>query len=297
MVIPAFLQKGDVVAIVASARKISIEELNPAIAFLESYGLVVFKGKNIYQADHQFAGNDAERAEDLQWALNHKEVKCIFFARGGYGTVRLIDQLDFSEFLNHPKWLAGYSDITVLHNALNRFNVASLHSTMPINFHKNILATQTMMNALFGEALRIDVSINTLNRIGMANGVVVGGNLSLIYSLSGTAYDLNTDGKILFIEDLDEYIYHIDRMMLQLKLSGKLRNLAGLIVGSMTEMKDNTVPFGKTAEEVIFDAVKEYNYPVCFNFPAGHIDNNMALVFGSPATLNVRHQHVNLSYK
>lgn len=296
MIYPSYLKKGDSVAIVATARKISKEELQQAVTFLESYGLTVLLGKNIFAIDNQYAGTDAERTEDLQWALDTTEIKAVFFARGGYGTVRLLEKTDFTKFVKQPKWLAGYSDITVLHNAVHHLGVATLHSTMPINFHKNAEATKTMMEAMFGELKSIAALVDPSNKPGKVKGQVVGGNLSLIYSLSGTGYDLDTNEKILFIEDLDEYLYHIDRMMMQLKLAGKLKNLSGLIIGGMTDMKDNIVPFGKTTEAIILDAVKEYHYPVCFNFPAGHIDNNLALYFGREAELVVNQESVSLTY-
>ncbi|MES2132491.1 MAG: LD-carboxypeptidase [Bacteroidota bacterium] len=296
MINPSYLKKGDSVAIVATARKISKEELQQAVTFLESYGLTVLPGKNIFAIDNQYAGTDAQRAEDLQWALDTAEIKAVFFARGGYGTVRLLEKTDFTGFVKQPKWLAGYSDITVLHNAVHNLDIATLHSTMPINFHKYAEATKTMMEAMFGELKSITAPVDLSNRPGKAKGKVVGGNLSLVYSLSGTGYDLDTNGKILFIEDLDEYLYHIDRMMMQLKLAGKLKNLAGLIVGGMTDMKDNVVPFGKTTEAIILDAIKEYNYPVCFNYPAGHIDRNLALYFGKEAELVVNQESVSLTY-
>lgn len=296
MIIPAYLQKGDTVAIIATARKISQEELNQAIAFLESYGLVVLLGKHVFEVCNQYAGTDEQRSEDLQWALDSSSIKAVFFARGGYGTVRLLDTVSFNGLLKHPKWLVGYSDITVLHSAVYNLGIATLHSTMPINFHKHEGATASMMQALFGERLAIEAPADMHNREGKVSAKVMGGNLSLIYSLSGTVHDIKTDGSILFIEDLDEYLYHVDRMMMQLKLSGKLSKLAGLIVGGMTDMKDNLVPFGKTAEAIILEAVQEYNYPVCFNFPAGHIDKNMALYFGKEAELTVSKESVSLAY-
>lgn len=288
-IIPPYLQKGDTVAIIATARKISMEELQPAVAQLKNWDLEVVLGKNIFCVDNQFAGTDAERAADLQWALNDSKIKAIFIARGGYGTVRIIDHIDFSVFKLHPKWVVGYSDITVLHQHINQnFGVASMHATMPINFTKNEEATESLRRALFGNPIEYSVASHSLNRIGEAKGELIGGNLSLIYALCGSKSDIATKGKILFIEDLDEYLYHIDRMMLNLKRSGKLENLSGLIVGGMTDMKDNTVPFGKTAEEIIYDAVKEYKYPVCFNFPAGHIDRNLTLIMGEKIAFTVK---------
>jgi len=282
---PEFLKKGDKIGIVACARKISKEELQPAIAIFESWGLQVVLGKHVFNADHQFSGTDEERAADLQSMLDDSSIKAVISARGGYGTVRIIDKIDFTTFKKHPKWIIGYSDITVLHSHIHTIGFQTLHATMPINFMLNNEATDSLRKALFGEKIEYHVEAHSLNRKGKAEGVIVGGNLSLIYALSGSVSDIDTKGKILFIEDLDEYLYHIDRMMMNLKRSGKLSGLAGLIVGGMTDMKDNTIPFGKTAEEIIVDAVKEYTYPVCFNFPAGHINNNMAVVFGKKMNL------------
>jgi muramoyltetrapeptide carboxypeptidase len=244
-------------------------------------------GKNLFESSNQYAGTDAQRTEDLQWALNDKTIKAIIIARGGYGSVRTIEQIDFTEFKKHPKWMVGYSDVTVLHNAIHNIGVATLHATMPLNFTKSEESTKSMVEALFGNLKQIETEENYSNVSGTAKGQLVGGNLSLIYSLSGTPFDIDTTNKILFIEDLDEYLYHIDRMMMQLKLSGKLKGLKGLIVGGMTDMKDNAIPFGKFPEDIILDAAKEYNYPVCFDFPAGHIDRNLAIYFGREVELTV----------
>ncbi len=287
MVTPPFLKAGDTVAIIATARKISLVELQPAITLLQNNGLIVELGTNLFEIDNQFAGTDEQRFNDLQAALNNKNSNAIIVARGGYGTVKLLDKLDFTEFKKHPKWLVGYSDVTVLHSAIYNQGIATMHATMPINFTKNTQATQSLINALFGIVNEFNIKPHLLNKNGQANGLIVGGNLSLLYSLASTPYDINFDDTILFIEDLDEQLYHIDRMLMQLKFAGKLKNLKGLIVGGMTDMKDNAVPFGKTAEQIIFDAVKEYNYPVCFNFPAGHIDTNLALCFGTNTNFTV----------
>jgi muramoyltetrapeptide carboxypeptidase len=196
--------------------------------------------------------------------------------------------LNFETFKKYPKWIVGYSDITVLHSHVHsNFGIETLHATMPINFLKNKEATEALHAALFGKPIHYSLLLHTLNRNGKAKGQVVGGNLSLLYALKGSRSDIDTKGKILFIEDLDEYLYHIDRMMISLKRAGKLEGLAGLMVGGMTDMKDNTVAFGKTTEEIIFDAVKEYSYPVCFNFPAGHIEKNMPVFIGREAELEV----------
>jgi muramoyltetrapeptide carboxypeptidase len=297
---PPFLSAGDLVAIVAPARKINIEELENAIKLFESWKLKVVLGKNIFHSYNQFAGTDLVRSEDMQWAIDHKAIKAIFCARGGYGCVRIIDHLDFSEFLKHPKWIAGFSDVTVFHSHLHNKGIASLHAAMPYNISKSHSAIThnpqlttdnrqltTLYNALFGKKLNYKINANPLNRRGTAGGIIVGGNLSILYALNGSFSDIDAKGKILFIEDIDEYLYHIDRMMMNMKRSGKLAHLAGLIVGGMTDMKDNKVAFNKTAEEIISEAVAEYNYPVCFNFPAGHIDNNSALILGAKVELKI----------
>lgn len=284
---PAYLKKGDKIGIVATARKVSKEEMQPAIAILKSWGLQVVLGKNLFKSDHQFSGTDNERTTDLQTMLDDASVKAVISARGGYGTMRIIDKIDFKKFKKHPKWIIGYSDITVLHSHIHNMGIETIHATMPINFAKNKEATESLRKALFGEKLAYEVKAHKLNRKGNATGQLVGGNLSLLYALTGSISDVDTKGKILFIEDLDEYLYHIDRMMLNLKRSGKLKNLKGLIVGGMSDMKDNTIPFGKTAEEIILDTVKEYKYPVCLHFPAGHVDRNLALILGRTIKLSV----------
>ena len=287
MILPPYLKKGDTVAIIATARKISKEEIQPAVTFFESYGLSVLLGKNLFESSNQYAGTDLQRAEDLQRALNDKNIKAIVIARGGYGTIRLMEHVDFTEFKKCPKWVVGYSDVTVLHSAIHNIGVATLHAIMPLNFSKNQEATRSLIKALLGKLTEIETEENYSNIEGTTSGKLVGGNLSLLYALSGTPYDIDTRDKILFIEDLDEYLYHLDRMMMQLKLSGKLSCLKGLIVGGMTDMKDNAIPFGKLPEEIILDAVRDYNYPVCFDFPAGHIDKNLAMYFGREVELTV----------
>jgi muramoyltetrapeptide carboxypeptidase len=286
--IPPYLKQGDKIALISTARKISRNELQEAIECIESWGLEVILGENLFNNHHQFSGKDDERTKDLQSMLDKPEVKAILCVRGGYGTVRIIDDIDFSHFQKNPKWLAGFSDITVLHSHINKLNVASLHSTMPISFSTNTSESiKSLKDALFGKHLSIEIDLHPFNKFGEVKGQIVGGNLSILYSLIGSSSDLNTDGKILFIEDLDEYLYHIDRMMMNIKRSGKLSNLKGLIVGGMTKMNDNAIPFGKDAESIIKDMVSEYNYPVCFGFPAGHIKDNRALKMGVIAELKV----------
>jgi muramoyltetrapeptide carboxypeptidase len=286
---PPYLKQGDTIAVVCTARKIDIKELQTALDLFDSWGLKVLLGKSILLEENQFAGNDAARAEDFQAMLNNKIVKAIIVARGGYGTVRIIDQLDFKKFRKKPKWIVGYSDITVLHSHINKhFEIETLHAPMPLGFNKNTKTSlQHLHDALFGEKLQYQFQTIKPNKPGEAKGKLVGGNLSVLYSLSGSISDIDTDGKILFIEDLDEYLYHVDRMIMQLKRSGKLKKLKALLVGGFTEMKDNTVPFGKTAYEIIAEHVSSYNYPVAFNVYAGHIDDNNPLIFGRKIKVNI----------
>ena len=291
MITPPFLKSGDKVGIIATARKISLAEVDPALRVFESWGLEVVQGVHLFDEAHQQAGSDKDRAADIQQMLDDTEIKAIFCARGGYGTVRIIDLLDFTAFEKKPKWVVGYSDITVLHSHIHKhFGIETLHATMPLNFPKDRsenISTQGLKKCLFGETPEYKLTSRLGSRSGHAQGVVVGGNLSMLYSLRGTPDDINTEGKILFIEDLDEYLYHVDRMIMNLKRGGMLEQLAGLVVGGMTEMRDNSIPFGKTAEEIISSAIAEYSYPVIFGFPAGHLSDNQPLILGREATLNV----------
>ena len=279
-ILPNNLKKGDKISLISTARKIDVEKLGHAKEVLNKWGLKVVEGKNLRAESDQFCGTDIQRASDLQAAVNDNSIKAIICFRGGYGTVRILESVDFSNLIKNPKWVCGYSDVTALHNYLNtKCNIATLHSTMPVNFETNTnVALESFRKALFGEKYNIVAETHQLNREGAASGKIIGGNLSMLYSLSGTKFDIDTRGKILFVEDLDEYLYHIDRMMWNLKLSGKLCNLSGLVVGGITDMNDNENPFGKTAVEIIKEAVEEYNYPVCFNFPCGHIDDNRTVI-------------------
>jgi len=290
MTTPPFLKKVDTVAIVSTARKISEEEIQPALSLLQKWGLTVVLGKSIGASDNQYAGDDALRASDFQTQLDNPKVKAIWCARGGYGTVRIIDLLDFSGFKKSPKWIIGYSDITVFHNHIHNMEIETLHAQMPLDIEKKSLATQqSIFEVLFGNNYSIELSSeeSIFNRNGKATGQLVGGNLSMLYSLLGSTSGIGTKGKILFIEDLDEYLYHVDRMMQNLKRNRLLENLAGLIVGGMSDMNDNTIPFGKTAEAIIAETVSVYDYPVCFSFPAGHVQDNRALIMGREVVLRV----------
>ncbi|WP_419802047.1 S66 peptidase family protein [Mucilaginibacter sp.] len=294
---PPYLSKGDKVAITCPAKKLP-KPMTDAIALLNSWGLEVVLGETVTASYHQFAGDDALRAADLQRFINDPSIKAIFAARGGYGTVRMIDRVDFMPIKTAPKWIIGFSDITVLHAHLfSVFGLQSIHGQMPLTIPDGTTESlQTLKKALFGEDFGYHFPAGNLNRLGGAQGILVGGNLTLLVSVSGSVSDFDYDGKILFLEDVGEYLYAIDRMMRTLKRAGKLKNLAGLMVGGFTELKDNDIPFGQTAEEIIIDVVKEYRYPVCFNFPAGHIANNQALIFGKTLNLAVQKQHVTATY-
>ncbi|WP_348661750.1 S66 peptidase family protein [Croceibacter atlanticus] len=294
MIIPPYLKEGDTVAIVCTARKISKKELDPAIKLLTHWGLKVKLGDTVGKEYHQFGGTDVQRAEDFQEMLDDKEVQAIWCARGGYGTVRMIDEVNFSSIETNPKWIIGYSDPTVLHCHIHNLGVATIHGQMCLEIENKTEATRdTLKNILFGnyDAIKFASDFN-LNRTGHAKGQLIGGNLSVLSSVLGSKSTIKTEGKILFLEDLDEYLYHIDRMVHNIKRNGFFKNLAGLVIGGLTDMHDNTSPFGQSAEEIIANAVKEFNFPVCFNFPAGHSKDNRALIFGAETELIVTKDNV-----
>jgi muramoyltetrapeptide carboxypeptidase len=300
MIQPPYLTKGNTIGIVSTARKISKKELQPAVSLLESWGLNVVYSEHLFAEDHQFAGTEAQRTSSLQAFLNDETIHAVLCARGGYGTVQIIDQLDFSKFKSHPKWIIGYSDVTTLHCHIHQnVGVETIHGTMPINFPKDGSeneSTRTLKQALFGQLERIDFESHEFNQLGESEGELIGGNLSILYSLSGTNSAVNTKGKILFMEDLDEYLYHIDRMMMNLKKSGFLSGLSGIIIGGMSDMNDNAIPFGKTALEIIKERTADLNIPIAFNFPAGHCEPNKALIFGRKCSLKVQENGSSLSF-
>ena len=297
MIIPSKLTRGDKIGIISTARKISLEELSPAINTLESWGIEVVLAENLFEEDNQFAGAVKQRTTDLQSMINNDKIKAILCARGGYGTVQIIDNIDFTNLKKNPKWIVGYSDVTVLHSHLHNLGVASMHATMPKNFATNTKdALKSLKKSLFREETIVECDPHPFNKKGRIEAEIVGGNLSILYSLLGSDSDIDTDGKILFMEDLDEYLYHIDRMIMNLKRNGKFENLKALIVGGMSDMNDNDIPFGKTAEQIILEHTKDYDFPICFGFPAGHINDNSAIVFGVKSLLEISAKKVRLTY-
>ena len=298
MVTPPFLTQGDRIEITCPAKNLP-GPITGAVRLIESWGVEVVLGETVNASFHQFAGTDEQRTRDFQRFLDDDSIKAIIAARGGYGTVRIIDQLDFSNFTKKPKWIAGFSDITVLHSHISaNYNVQTIHGQMPLVIPEGTKTSlDTLRKALFGEELTYHYNSTAACVEGSSEGTIIGGNLTLLVMMAGSASEMDFSNKILFIEDVGEYLYAVDRMMWQLKRSGKLARLKGLIVGGFTDLKDFDVPFGQTAEEIIFGHVREYGYPVCFNFPAGHIADNHALVFGKTINLSVRNNTISLNYK
>ena len=294
-----YLKAGDSVALCATARAVSPDEMAAAVAEISSWGLQVVVPEGLYERDNQYAGTDEHRAAMLQNLLDDPTVKAIICCRGGYGTVRIIDRIDFSRFAEHPKWVVGYSDVTVLHSHIQRtLGLPTLHATMPVNFGPEpSKASESLRKALFGEPLEYHWR-STLNpeHFALNTATVVGGNLSILYSLLGSRSQIDTRGKILLVEDLDEYLYHIDRMMQALGRAGMLDGLKALIVGGMTDMHDNAVPFGRTPEQIVLDAVGDRPYPVLFGAPFGHLgSDNLALPLGMPVKIKVEASEVTLA--
>lgn len=296
-IIPPYLKKGDTIGITCPAGYITLEEIQPAINKIREWGFEISIGNTVGKKDFTFGGTDEERAVDFQQMLDDKKIKAILCARGGYGAVRIIDKIDFKKFPVHPKWIIGFSDITVMHSHLNRnYGVASIHSKMCNSFPDNWNLAEPVQQAtiesiqkcLSGQKMSYSALPNKKNKTGIATGVLVGGNLKTIESLAGSKSDLTTKNKILFVEDTGEYLYSIDRMFWNLKRSGKLAQLKGLIVGGFKIKKDDEgEEFGKTLEEIVLEKVAEYNYPVCFDFPVGHQKNNFALKCGVQHRLEV----------
>ncbi|MBU1009510.1 MAG: LD-carboxypeptidase [Bacteroidetes bacterium] len=289
MRMPPVLQKGDIIALAAPARYLDEQDVEHALALVRNEGFNIRTDRDIYLKNNTFAGTDQERCAHLQKLLDDDVVKAILFVRGGYGSVRIIDLLDFTRFSQRPKWLIGYSDITVFHAHLQRqFAMQSLHASMPINFPTNTpAALSSLFACLQGHPESYAVTAHPANRRGTASGILTGGNLSVLYSLLGSCSFPDTKDAILFLEDIDEYLYHIDRMIIALKRAGVFEHIAGLVIGGMTGMKDNTIRFGHSAEEIITEQLQDFSFPVCCGFPAGHISDNRALIMGRRYTLEV----------
>ena len=291
MIAPKPLSKGSKVAIVATARFITESDIEYSLHYLRDNGFEPVYDERLFAVSNQFAGNDDFRAGVLQSYLDSPDIGAILCARGGYGTIRIIDKLKFDNFIKNPKWIIGYSDVTVLHAKLQSLGFESIHASMPINFHDNTeTALNSLVDALTSQDLHYEIKNSPLNIQGEAEAEIVGGNISVLYSMLGSSIFPNTKGKILFLEDLDEYLYHIDRMMFAFERAGILNGIKGLIVGGLTKMHDNNIPFGKTAEEIILECVADKEIPVCFNFPAGHIDDNRAIILGRKVRLTINEE-------
>ena len=297
--VPPYLQKDDTIGLVCPAGFMAMERVETCIRVLQNWGYRVRVGETVgSHSDNYFSGTDEDRLNDLQKMLDDKNIKAIMCARGGYGVSRIVDKIDFRKFKKHPKWIIGYSDITVLHSHIfSNYNISGLHAPMAAAFddeeYRNEYV-QSLQNVLSGKKIHYSCNIHPLNKKGKAKGELVGGNLSLLVNCIGTASDIKTKGKILFIEDVGEQLYNIDRMLYQMKRSGKLSKLSALIIGGFTEVKDTERPFGKNVYELISDIVKEYRYPVCFNFPVSHDKENYALKTGVKYTLKVGDERIEL---
>lgn len=291
--IPPYLQKGDTIGITAPAGFMPIEKMQSCIETLDSWGYTVQLGTTTHSSSQNyFSGSDEERLNDLQQMLDNRNIKALLCARGGYGMSRIIDRIDFKKFRKHPKWIIGFSDITVLHSHIFfNYKIASLHAPMAAAFNDgefNNAYILSLKDALEGKPLHYECPSHAFNKTGETKGQLIGGNLSLLAHLTGTCSDIKTKNKILFLEDVGEYLYNIDRLLLQLKRSGKFEKLAGLIIGGFTDNKDTERPFGKTAYDIIYEQVDEYDYPVCFGFPVSHEKENYALKIGAKFHLKIQ---------
>lgn len=290
---PPYLKAGDTVAIVAPSGilKNKLEAINQARTLLKSWGLHTVVGKNVFNKANHFAGTDDERCEDFQRALDDPTISAILCARGGYGTVRILDNLDYTKFKKHPKWLIGYSDITALHNQFHNEGFESLHAMMCTSMQDDLDEIKetilTFKDAIFGQSLNYTLEGSKYNKTGNSSGVLVGGNLTLLHTMLGSKTSIDTSDKILFIEEIGEYKYHIDRMLQSLKRAGYFDNCKGVIVGDMSNIRKNTTPWGTSIEQLILDALVNYNFPIAFGMPAGHEDDNRALILGRTIKLTV----------
>jgi len=295
MQIPPILKQGDQVAIVAPAKKIQ-SDLSFAIDPLSAWGLKPLIGKNVLKEDHYFSGTDEQRLEDLQWALENPEVKAILIARGGYGTTRILDQINWTEFLKHPKWICGFSDITSLITELNNKSVACIHGPMAVTLHGDKTSTESLRRLLFEGKANYSIAPHLYNKTGKAQAELIGGNFSIISNSIGTASEIQTEGKILFLEEVGEYLYHLDRMLIHLKRAGKLDNLAGIIIGDFSNMKDHKDSFGAEAMEIISRNLAGLNIPIAYGFPLGHEKQNLPVYCGVEAAFEVTAESTSLSF-
>jgi muramoyltetrapeptide carboxypeptidase len=300
---PPYLKTGDTVAIVAPSGilKERTGEIEQAVALLNSWGLKVVIGKHVFNQDNHFAGTDDERCEDFQKALDDPTISAIWCARGGYGTVRILDKLNFSKFKKHPKWLIGYSDITALHNQLNIEGFESIHAMMCTSLSDDISeideTVSTFKDAIFGGSLSYTLKGSNYNRIGKVIAPLVGGNLTMLHTMLGSKTSIDLSGKILFIEEIGEYAYHIDRMLQSLKRAGYFDYCKGVIVGDITKVRKNTTPWGTSVEQLILDALSEYDFPIAFNMPAGHEKDNRAMILGRTIDLVVEKDKSTIVFK
>ena len=297
MIKPPGLKKGDSIYICTPAKAIDKELVLVAKKQIEDRGYKVIISKNCFGKNNYFSGSDEERIADFQFGIDHEEVKAIFCARGGYGSVRILDSLNWANMLREPKWLVGYSDITVFHQRLNKLGIQSIHGTMPFNFGSNsIQALTSLFSALENTNYTVSAKLNESNCPGKANGMLIGGNLSIVYSLLGTNDSYLFEDKILFIEDISEHYYQLDRILFTLKKAGVFEAIKGLIVGGMTDIQDTEVPFGMSIEEIVLQHFTFRKIPIGFDFPVGHISDNQALIVGANVQLTVDEKGSQLSY-
>lgn len=303
MIQPPYLKAGDTVAIVAPSGILNHRdaEIERAKTLLKSWGLNYVMGQHVFSKVHHFAGTDDERCEDFQKALDDTSISAIWCARGGYGTVRILDKLDYTKFKKHPKWLVGYSDITALHNQINNLGYQTIHAMMCTSLTSDQTdlgqTIATLKKALFGDPLNYTLEGSKYNKTGTATAEIVGGNLTLLHTMLGSKTSINTSGKILFFEDIGEYKYHIDRMLQSLKRAGYFDNCGGVIVGDMTKLRRNTTPWGSSIEQLVLDALAEYDFPIAFNMPAGHEADNRAMIMGRTVSLKVDKNQSTLEFK
>ena len=299
---PSYLKAGDTVAIVAPSGILKNRqvEVQRAIKLLESWGLHALVGKHVFSQDNHFAGTDAERCEDLQKAMDNPTISAIWAARGGYGTVRILDKLDYTQLKKKPKWLIGYSDITALHNDFHNNGFETIHAMMCTSLTADESGLDetiaTFKKALFGEPLTYILKGSDYNKIGAVTAPLIGGNLTILHTMLGSKSSIDTSGKILFIEEIGEYKYHVDRMLQSMKRAGYFDNCAGLLVGDMTKMRKNTTAWGSSIEQLILDALSDYDFPIAFNMPAGHEDDNRAMILGQNVELVVGNQQSTLQF-